>query len=928
MRPAKAKPAPPAMQMQFEGDQEYQLKAIAAVTDLFQGQPKNEHVLQFLGQGGFQIVANQLVLAEEELLANTQAVQGGNGLVPSPTLSHLAATIDGPNGPTEVRFPNFSIEMETGTGKTYVYIRTALELARRFGLLKFIIVVPSVAIREGVLKTFQMTARHFRSLFSNMPYRWSVYDSGNLSRLRQFADVDHVDFMIMTIASFDRDVNVIRQKGRDQMGGIPALHVVQAARPILILDEPQNFSSQGREGALASLNPLFALRYSATHAKDKLFNLVYRLTPFDAYRLRLVKRIEVAGVEQVGSGAPAFMRLDAVGTAKRTLTARFTLHILAANGTLREKAFTLKPDGKPLDAVTNLPDYAGYVISEISIIEQAVYFTNGRMVTVGETTGADRAAFFDAQIRTTIEEHFKKQRRLRQYGIKVLSLFFIDRVASYAEDDGLIRRLFTAAFNDLKMNYEEWAGSEAEAVQGAYFAQRRIRSGDVLLEESKTGESERDREAYDLIMRDKEALLTFASESDSPEVQRRRQVCFLFSHSALREGWDNPNVFQICTLNQTTSQTRKRQEIGRGVRLCVNQAGQRVRDERLNVLTVVANQSYEAYVRALQDEVAADYGLVAPPQPENARERGVARLNPSIFTLSDDFQKLWEQIKTKTRYAVQVDSAALVADVVVQLNLTPIAPPRVQVSKSLVDVGDEDTFTALAVGLPRFMAASGLVQQANLVDIVGHMLRAVNPPVRITRATLIRLLRGLSLTRQREAAANPAEFSALAGRLIRAALNRQLVEGIRYHRIDAWYEMSQFAETIESWREHLVPAHLSVYDHVVIDSEVERRFVNGLEGPYRALVRAYVKLPPWFTVPTPIGHYRPDWAIVVSRSVGEAERLYFVAETKGTAMLEALRADEAAKIACGKAHFSELGVPFYADITVEGVLRQISQEGL
>lgn len=907
------------MHIQFEPNQDYQIAAINAVADLFDGQPYNENTLQLLETGGFALIANRLDITESRIIANLQAVQAANTLPQDAQLQYIEGKADTVSGEMKVRFPNFSIEMETGTGKTYVYIRTALELARRYGLHKFIIVVPTVAIREGVLKTFQMTQQHFHKLFSNLSYRYTVYDSGNLSRLRQFAEASTIEFLIITIDSFNKDANVIRQKDRDQMQGVPALNLLQATRPILILDEPQNFKTESREQALASLNPLFALRYSATHPKGKEFNRVYRLTPYDAYRRRLVKRIEVAGIQQKGTSSSVFMRLESVETAKKTVTAKIALNVLGKNGRVQEKVVTLKPNGQSLDKTTNLPDYAPYVIEEISITDESVTFTNGHVLQKGESTGADKEAVFDAQIRYTIKEHFRKQKQLRPQGLKVLSLFFIDRVDNYAQEDGVIRRLFRQAFDELKVEHPEWQDVDAEAVQGAYFAQKRTKSGDVLFEESKTGESERDKETYDLIMRDKETLLTFPSAEDDEDTRRKRQVCFIFSHSALREGWDNPNVFQICTLNQSVSDIRKRQEIGRGVRLPVNQDGNRVRDERLNVLTVIANQSYESYVQMLQREVEAEYGIEgkgAPPKPTNARERGVARLNREVYELSPDFRDLWDRIKHKTRYSVQIDTQKLIDDVVNELNQTPIMPPHVEVETSLVDVQQDDEYIALVTGIPKVISRqSAKASSQNVVELMLHMLQFTNPPVRITRQTLLALLLKLSEQRQKEALDNPQEFSSVSVQVIRRKLADQLVDGIKYERINEWYEMTQFVAEIESWQEYLVPASQSLYDHVIVDSEVERRFVGDLEGKYKLFVKAYVKLPSWFVVSTPVGNYNPDWAIVAVDPQNNAEKLYFVSETKSTPDLDELRPDEARKIKCGKRHFEDALEVSYKHVT-------------
>jgi type III restriction enzyme len=915
------------MQIQFEADQDYQLAAINAIADLFDGQPYTENTLQLLETGGFALIANQLDLTESDILRNLQTIQQENKIQLDSNLKNIEAKIETDDGETTIRFPNFSIDMETGTGKTYVYIRTGLELARRYGLHKFLIVVPSVAIREGVLKTFKITEQHFKQLFSNLPYRYTVYDSSNLSRLRQFADSSTVEFLIITIDSFNKDANVIRQKDRDEMRGIPPLFLLQATRPILILDEPQNFKTEAREQALASLNPLFALRYSATHPKGKEFNRVYRLSPYEAYRRRLVKRIEVAGVQQLGSISPVFMRLEAVATAKRTLTAKIALHVLNKKGIIQEKVVTLKAnDGRSFDNITNLPDYHDYVIDHISISDETVTFTNEVVLRKDEATGTDKEAIFESQIRYTIEEHFRKQARLKQHGIKVLSLFFIDRVPNYAQEEGIIRRLFRRAFDQIKVRYDEWRELDAETVQGAYFAQRRTKAGDIEFEESKTGESEKDKEAYDLIMRDKETLLTFSSPEDDEETRRKRQVCFIFSHSALREGWDNPNIFQICTLNQSVSDMKKRQEIGRGVRLAVNQQGERVRDDRLNILTVVANQSYEDYVQNLQREVAEAYGADnAPPQPRNASERSVARLNPNIYELSPEFHDLWERIKHKTRYAVKIDSENLLFNVVDELNKTTIAPPRVQIATSLIDVQVDDQYRALATGIPRTVSRhSARDASYNLVEAMLHMLQFMNPPVRITRQSLLQMLLRLSAPRRQEAMNNPQEFASLAVRTIRTNLADQLVDGIKYEKINEWYEMTRFDPEIESWREYLVPAERSVYDHVIVESDPERRFVEDLEIKYSQIVKAYVKLPSWFVVPTPVGNYNPDWAIVVEEGQDNAERLYLVSETKSTTNLDELRPDEARKIKCGAKHFQDaLGVTYRHVTSVEELFESI-----
>lgn len=878
------------MQFKFDANQEFQLQAIEAVTDLLEGQPRIGNEMRLALGAGLAAVANRLDLEDGDLIRNMNRVQEANRLPGDETLQVIESEIETAEGRKTVSFPNFSVEMETGTGKTYIYLRTALELHRRYGLRKFIVVVPSIAIREGVLKTLQITESHLRGLYDNVPCRYYVYDSANLSQVRQFALSDGVEIMIMTIDSFNKASNVIRQT-TDRLQGETPIHLVQAARPILILDEPQNMESELRIRALAALDPLFALRYSATHRNP--YSLVHRLTPAEAYRQGLVKRIEVAGVEKEADENRVFLRLDEVRSEKKTLTARIAVHKLMKNGTVKEHVATVRP-GESLEEKANRPEYAAFVVEEMDAGAGSVLFTNGTTLGVGESRGADKEAIFDTQIRYTLGEHFRKQARLRERGIKVLSLFFIDRVNNYAPSDGLIRQLFERAYLDLHPTSPDWKDLPVEKVQAAYFAARRTKEGQVILEDSKTGESEKDHEAYDLIMKDKERLLSF----DEP-------TCFIFSHSALREGWDNPNVFQICTLNQTTSEVKKRQEIGRGVRLSVNQDGDRVRDEHVNVLTVIANESYERYVGQYQSEIESEFGRDGlPPRPANARERGVARLRKE-YLLKPEFKALWERIKHKTRYAVHIDTPKLIADVVEELDRAEIRPPHVEIRKAKVETEGEG-FIAVQVAerdTPYIPQQAGL---PNLPEVMSALLERTSPPVRLTRRTLLEIFKQAGSAIQAAAIKNPFEFATVAARIIKARLADQLVNGIQYEKIDQWYEMSQF-EDIPGWSDNLVPAEHSLYDQVVYESEIERAFVEGMER--REDVKLYVKLPGWFTVPTPVGEYNPDWAIVLEprdehgKPTGE-ELLYLVRETKGTCDLSELRIDETRKIRCGEKHFS------------------------
>ncbi len=916
------------MEFRFDANQEFQVKAIEAVADLFDGQaPVSAQVRFKEGTISLAAIDNRLDLDDARLLANLQAVQKRNRVRPDAKLECIEQDIQSNGGQRKVRFANFSVEMETGTGKTYVYIRTILELFKRYGMRKFIVVVPSVAVREGVLKTLKITEKHLKALYGNPVYRFYVYDSGNLSQVRQFASTDSVEVMVMTIDSFNKASNVIRQS-RDQLQGETPIHLVQAARPILILDEPQNMESEKSVAALAALDPLFALRYSATHRNP--YNVIYRLTPAEAYRQGLVKKIEVDSVVQESDENLPYIRVEAVESKKTKVTARLAVHKLMKTGQVREKVITVGP-GESLVKKTDRQDYAGFEVNEINPGGKFIRFANNVELRLGQEQGADMEDIFAAQIRHTVEEHIRKQARLKGTGIKVLSLFFIDRVANYAPKDGLIRRLFREAFDDLKHEHPDWKDLDYSAVQAAYFAEKRHKGGVVEQVDSVSGQTKEDEAAYDLIMKDKELLLAFPEEGDDEVTRRKKQVCFIFSHSALREGWDNPNVFQICTLNQTASMVKKRQEVGRGIRLAVNQTGERVHDEAVNILTVVANESYRHYVETLQDEVAfeyraeiearygkplgeltaaerrkieAEYGAgILPPPPRKAGARK-AKLRKAR-ALSEDFKELWGRIKHKTRYAVRIDTEKLLAEVVPAIEQAHVAPPRITITKAQVKVGDDGIFEAMQMSAAKTVAdLAGRYPLPNLVDVMANLMEHTTPPVRLTRRTLLELFRRLEV--KKAAVDNPHEWATTAVRILKEKLADHLVDGIQYEKLGDEYLMQQILdeETAELFSRYIVPAKedKALYDLIPCDSEIEEKFVQDMEA--RTDVRLYLKLPYWFAVPTPVGDYRPDWAVVMDGpEAGGKPVLYLVAETKGSVRKDDLRPDEWRKIQCGAAHF-------------------------
>ena len=877
------------MEFKFEANQDFQLKAIEAITGLFEGQP-------YIEAGLSPVIGNRLDLDDETLLKNLRDVQEINGITPDTELLTIK-----PEGAVGLPYYNFSVEMETGTGKTYVYLRTALELYREYGFRKFIVVVPSIAIREGVLKTLQITEKHFRELYRNLPYRYYEYTSKSLSQVRQFARSDSVELMVITIDAFNKDLNVIRQTSDWFTESELPIQLVQAARPILILDEPQTkMEGEKNRRALGELRPLMTLRYSATHRNP--YNRVHRLTPFDAYRQNLVKRVEVASVVQEDDFNHAFIEVRKIESVRSTITATLNLHKLMKSGTGSEKTIKVKP-GDDLFKKTDLPEYQGYIVDEIAFRHGAVVFAvNGGELELGrgESIGKDKDAIHAAQIETAIKEHFRKQRRLKEQGIKALTLFFIDRVANY-QNNGKLRKMFDEAFNRLKSRYAEWRNVQAEEVQAAYFAKKSKTSDELI--DSKKRQNQRDYAAYDLIMRDKERLLSF----DEP-------VSFIFSHSALNEGWDNPNIFQICALRDVNSYIKKRQQIGRGMRLAVNQNGERVYGERTNTLTVIANERYSQFAAAYQQEIESVYGKAgAAPTPVDANARKTVR-RTKRFELDADFKILWDKIKRKTRYSVEIDTARVIQEAGAKLSAVEIKRPRITEVKAEVRHSN-DNVEAVQISAKRDMGEiTHNISLPNLVRRVAYLLEFQSPPVSLSRKTILAIIRESG--RLEDGIKNPHEFATHAVSKIKETLAAHLVSGIQYERINEWYEMSLFEAEFQSWENYLVPAEKSVYDHVKFDSEVERAFVEDMDE--RNDIHLYVKLPAWFTAPTPVGAYNPDWAIVMDDpNDADGKRLYLVRETKGEGEL---RSTEKRKIECGKKHFEKALDISYQVVTKAGEL--------
>jgi type III restriction enzyme len=486
----------------------------------------------------------------------------------------------------------------------------------------------------------------------------------------------------------------------------------------------------------------------------------------------------------------------------------------------------------------------------------------------------------------------------------VLSLFFVDKVENYigtppqergaGNADGLypgiIRELFDEAFEEMKGKHPDTVDLKADQVRAAYFAQKSRRGGAIEVLDSTTGQSAEDRAAYNLIMKDKERLLSF-----------EEPVAFIFSHSALREGWDNPNVCQICTLNQTISETKKRQEVGRGMRLIVNQDGIRLPDPNFNVLTVIANESYEQFVDGLQQEMEAEFGKEgAAPKPINVRQKKIATRKP-LDQLPFEFAELWNRIRHKTRYQVNIDTAKLVKDVVSTLDKVKIEPPRIISQTADVEIGSAEDKLDYRIGGKRILTRLvGRQRLPNVVEMIEDLIAHITPPVKLTRKTLATIVIGI---KNRQAALeNPQEFASQAARVIREKAIQQLVDGIKYEKDGTWYEMTEWVEQEETVSDRLVQVENSIYDQIVVQSETEPKFAEKLKR--KKDVRLFVKLPGWFKIPTPVGQYNPDWALVMEAVEDSETLLYLVRETKSTTVADELRGTENQKIHCGEEHFT------------------------
>ena len=983
------------LKLKFDSTLEYQSDAISSVVDLFTGLPVADAQFSLTSQSVSTLRLTELGVAnpvptdasvfEELLLSNLRGVQERSGIARSESLDGV----------------HFTIEMETGTGKTYVYLRTIFELHKKYGFTKFVIVVPSIAIREGVLASIDLLRAHLTGMYLE-PFDAAMYDSKQLGRVRQFATANTIQILVMNIQAFQKDVeeekdttkaNIINRT-QDRMAGRRPIEFIQATRPIVIIDEPQNVESAAAAAAIERLDPFCTLRYSATHKRP--YNQVYRLGPIDAYDLNLVKRIEVASVLPDDNYNAAFVRLLQTDAKK----GRAQVRINHGPGTAAKQKNIWVKRGDDLSLLSDgRQEYAsGYIVDDISFRAgaEAVEFTNGEDVTIAEAAGSFDEDVRRAQVYETVRQHLDKERTLAPLGIKVLSLFFIDKVANYRAFDeqgnptlGPIGQWFEEAYTELaaQPRYAKLTLPPVEVVHDGYFS---VDKKGAYKDTRGTGET--DSSTYDLIMRDKERLLSAAEP-----------LRFIFSHSALREGWDNPNVFQICTLNDSRSTDRKRQEIGRGLRLPVNQEGDRIHDPQINRLTIIANEAYDQFARTLQAEYEEDTGQrfgivpkeafaklalpVEAGEPPHApigqdhstevwthlRDQGyidpagsvLPKFNPAdetfeldvpdafepiraqitdtiskfVFanrvtnakkrqrvkfrkqvTLDPEFKELWDRISKRTKYRVSLSSDDLVTEAAIAIaKADPIGPPKVRVRTVEVEHSAAGLATDKVIDQRDYDTAAPTL----LPDILADLQNETD----LTRATLVRIL--LESGRLGDFTVNPQAFIALATTRINAAMRSQMVEGLSYEPIPGLsWEMHRLDPGVEDEFERYAARLYKVqneaktpFDHVEIDSDVERHFAKGLDDNLN--VKFFMKLPAWFTVDTPLGPYNPDWAIVFE----DSHRVYLVRETKGTLDDDKRRHEENVKIECARRHFAAIDVDYAVTTSVSGMISALAAKG-
>lgn len=1000
--------------------QPYQTLAVDAVVDCFAGQPFSSGPAYRIDPGkrsqaeafddeGFR--NPDIALTEAQLLDNIKSVQRRQNLPQSTSLTRFVTRdAKGNAAPAPAAYLknmataaplHLDVEMETGTGKTYCYIKTMFELNRRYGWSKFIIIVPNIAIREGVAKSLATTAEHFTESYGKKA-RFFIYNSKRLHELESFSSDAGLNVMVMNIQAFNASGKDNRRiyDALDDFQSRKPIDVIAANRPILILDEPQKMEGKATVEALPKFRPLFVMRYSATHRTEH--TKIHRLDALDAYNQKLVKKIQVRGIELKGlTGTTAYLYLEGietVGRGKGGPFGRIEMEIKDTTGTIKRRMKRLKFRDDLYDLSGGLDQYRDFVVSQIDATADTVEFTKGVVLKAGEAYGdLSERDIRRIQIRETIRAHLEKERQLFVQGVKVLSLFFIDEVAKYRDysredQNGEYARVFEEEYAEalaevlaeLPLEEAAWR-KHLETIPVAkthdgYFSidkkTRRLKDPEVGARSTDSDDSD----AYDLILKNKERLLSF----DEP-------VRFLFSHSALREGWDNPNVFVLCMLKHSENMISRRQEVGRGLRLAVDRFGDRLDNPAtvhdINILSVIASESYTDFVGELQKEIAeslsarphkanqayfAGKQLQTPEGPVTITEQMATQIHrylikndyiddfdqitdayytakaegalaampedlvlyqAQVFAIIDsvysdaalpnfedgrkpkrnplndnfhkaEFQELWSRINRKAVYRVEFDTAELVEKCIAALN-RELRVSKLQYAVQTGIQSDQVTHEQLREGAGYSITRNETVRAASARSAVKYdLLGKISEATDLLRQAVAEILTGIEPAIFDQYCANPEHFISEASRLIKEQKAGHLIEQLVYDPIDERYNADIFtaAELGQDFSRATERLKKHVFDYCITDSGVERYFVAELDTS--AEVEVYAKLPKGFLIPTPVGDYNPDWAIIFR--AGSVKHIYFVAETKGSMSSLALRDIERAKIDCAKKFFAKL----------------------
>ena len=819
---------------------EYQETAIKSVVNVFDGNKKNTFDIACTDG----IRSNICSLSNEQLTENIKSILLENGI------DEEIAKLEKAN--------ELTIEMETGTGKTLVYIKSIYEMFKHYGFTKFIILVPSVAIRQGVLSTLSTFEKQLEEIYGFTPKAFE-YSSKRLNKVTNFVEEQHPQIMIMTLASFNSEDKILNQaKREDLFANIPFIEAIGRTNPMIIMDEPQEgMDTPNSIEQIAKLNPLFKIRYSATHKVAK--NKTYRLTPYDSYKQGLVKKIEVLTVTGKNDEATLKLELSEIKNRKNSIQAKIKAWHRASNGKIEFKNTKWLKDGDNLGKVTNNPSYLKYTINRINKSlrtgKWSVSFHNGVQILEKQASG-NIQSIWALQLEWLVLRHFTKKQKLQKKSIKCLSLIFIDKVANYVSDKPIIKNLFIEKYKEIYPEFhdnKEPTTEHIEMIQGSYFAK-------TTKNEFTDNETSmrKNKDVFDAILKDKQGLVSYG-DSVSNKIE------FIFSHSALGVGWDNPNIFNIATLSNSFSEIKKRQEIGRGLRICVDSNGQRIYDklnasddERINQLTVIPNETYETFATQYQEEIKEVYGDSGDGAGMTHTHKG-EKQNEVHFkrsendTINKAFKRFWNALAGKTDYTVAFDEASLISRSKEALNTIEIADYVAEVSSrtigSITEEGIEDEFG----GRENYK----LKAHFSPLDLMEELSENTG----LSYTATYKILKDIKHT---EFIKNPPQFIHQASALIKNIELEEMIRGLNYRLTDETFpfEFNDFVKQVDDSDYQDTP-NRGFYNKMLTDSDVERRFALGADLDDEII--CFMKLPAYYKIPTPIGNYNPDFGIVMKR---------------------------------------------------------------